>query len=159
LQSSPELVAVCLQGQARHESLVLFTQIVIMFRVLLLALAAVHAAAFMPVAPAAGVSTAAARSEQVVMAAKKKGVNPALFATGIAPKKAKAAADKNFRMGNAKAKTNRQDGSWIASKPWVASRKAEDASVKFGLSSKLGSKERPGGGAGIFFLGGGRSRK
>ena len=56
-----------------------------MMKVLLLCLAACYAAAFSPVAPARAAGVAS-RSDAVVMAAKKKGVNPALFATGIAPK-------------------------------------------------------------------------
>merc|ERR1719201_2280424 len=94
-----------------------------MMRIFLLVVAAACASAFAPVAPARAIDTAASRSD-VVMAAKKKGVNPALFATGIDAKKGPARgtgrkafkADASFRV---------QDGSWKGLKPWEAGRKAE----------------------------------
>ena len=46
-----------------------------------LALCVAAASAFSPVAPAYGLAAQPARSDVVVMAAKKKGVNPALFST------------------------------------------------------------------------------
>ena len=49
---------------------------------------------------------------------------------------------------------------WVAGKPWLEANKKANAKVSpwLGLSGRLGGKERPGGGAGIFFLGGSRSR-
>ena len=51
-------------------------------------------------------------------------------------------------------------GMWVAGKPWLENQKIQNAKVSpfLGLSGRLGSKERPGGGAGVFFLGGGRSK-
>merc|ERR1719331_3147861 len=131
---------------------------IIMLRVLLLCLALVHAAAFAPVAPARGSIVGAARSDAVVMGAKK-GVNPALFATGIkkTDDKTRGQGRKSFRNAAPKLKSGAWAGAITPAKPWVEAQKKANASVKFGLSAKLGSKERPGGGAGIFFLGGGRS--
>ena len=116
-----------------------------------------RAAAF---APAAGVAAAgaAARSDVVVMAAKKKGVNPALFATGIAKKEAvRGGGRKPLKAGTGQFRET--DGSWKGNKPWLAGKKAEAAKVKnTALSGALGSKEGRGGGMGILFLGGGRSK-
>ena len=49
-------------------------------------LVAHEVAAFAPVVPTRTAVTAAMRSDTVMLAAKKKGVNPALFATGIVKK-------------------------------------------------------------------------
>ena len=129
-----------------------------MMKILLLILALANAAAFAPAAPARAVG-AAARSDTVIMGAKKKGVNPALFATGIAPKKTvRSTGRKPLKAG---LDANRiQDGSWKGLKPWLEGQKAANAKVsKYqALAGSLGSKEGRGGGAGIFFLGGGRSR-
>merc|ERR1719331_1688798 len=132
---------------------------IIMLRVLLLCLALVHAAAFAPVAPARGSIVGAARSDAVVMGARKGKVNPALFATGINKKDdtKRGGGRKAFRNAEPKLKSGAWAGAITPAKPWVEAQKKANASVKFGLSAKLGSKERPGGGAGIFFLGGGRS--
>lgn len=93
------------------------------------------------------------------MAAKKKGVNPALFSTGIASKKvARGGGRKPLKAGTGENRI--QDGSWKGLKPWLEGQKAANAKVsKFqALSGSLGSKEGRGGGMGILFLGGGRSR-
>ena len=130
-----------------------------MMKVLLLCLAACYAAAFSPVAPARAAGVAS-RSDAVVMAAKKKGVNPALFATGIAPKTvARGKGRKSFKAGTGEIRD--QDGSWKGLKPWLEGQKREQQSVsKFqSLSGSLGSKQGRDSGAGFFFLGGGRSRK
>ena len=100
-----------------------------------------------------------------MMAAKKKGgANPALFATGIAQKGGpvrgggrkplKATTFKGVALGAAA-------GTYTLDKPWLRGQKAEQAKVsKFQqLAGSLGSKEGRGGGAGIFFLVGSRSRK
>ena len=124
-----------------------------------LALCVAAASAFSPVAPAYGLAAQPARSDVVVMAAKKKGVNPALFSTGIAPKAvARSTGRKAFKAGTGE--TRPQDGSWKGNKPWLAGQKAENAKVSpwQGLAGKLGSKQGRDSGAGIFFLGGGRSR-
>ena len=132
-----------------------------MMKLLLLALCAAYASAFSMVAPVRSVSVA--RSD-VVMAAKraptkKKGVNPALFATGIKTKSAKeqgrGLGRKSFKDTGPKLKAGAAAGMWIAGKPWLENEKMRNRKVsKFqGLAGKLGSKERPGGGAGIFFLG------
>merc|ERR1711908_258200 len=99
------------------------------------------------------------------MAAKKKGVNPALFATGIVKKDPSAArrgsGRKSFRDNSPKLKAGAAAGMWVAGKPWLENQKIRDKKVSpfLALSASLGGKERPGGGLGIFDLGGGRSGK
>ena len=125
-------------------------------KLLLLCLCAAYASAFSMVAPARALSPA--RSD-VVMAAKKKGVNPALFATGIKSKTSKelgrGLGRKTFRDEGPKLKAGAAAGMWVAGKPWLENEKIRNRQIsKFqGLAGKLGSKSRPGGGAGIFFLG------
>ena len=93
-----------------------------------LALCVAAASAFSPVAPAYGLAAQPARSDVVVMAAKKKGVNPALFSTGIAPKAvARSTGRKAFKAGTGDLRP--QDGSWKGNKPWLAGQKAENAKV------------------------------
>lgn len=128
-----------------------------MMKVLLLCLAAAYAAAFAPVAPTRACAAAAARSDAVVMAAKKKGgVNPALFATGIAKKEStRPKGRKPFKAGLNDYGSGAAAGMWMGNKPWLEGKAAEAKSVSpfLALSGALGSKERPKGGAGIFFLG------
>ena len=122
------------------------------------------ASAFSPVLqPRVGV---ASRSD-VVMAAKKKGkVNPALFATGIKAKEVPTRGKGRtgtFRDEGPKLKAGAAAGMWVAGKPWLENQKMwnrkSTGSKLQALSGSLGSKEGRGGGAGAFFLGGGRSRK
>merc|ERR1719326_1142898 len=131
-----------------------------MMKILMLVLALAYASAFAPVAPARAAGVAS-RSDSLVMAAKKKGVNPALFATGITKKApaTRGAGRKSFRDMSPKLNAGAAAGMWVAGKPWLEGQKAESQKVgKFrALSGSLGSKDRPGGGAGVFFLGGGRS--
>ena len=93
------------------------------------------------------------------MAAKKKGANPALFSSGIGKKETvRGGGRKPLKAGTGQYRET--DGSWKGNKPWLAGRKAEAQKVsKFqAVSGSLGSKEGRGGGMGILFLGGGRSR-
>merc|ERR1719379_2743183 len=140
-----------------------------MMKVLLLCLCACYAAAFTPVVTSRAASSVVARSSDAVMAAKKpttkkgKGVNPALFKTGIAPKvnKERGAGRKSFRNTAPSLKAGAAAGMWVAGKPWLEANKRAYAKVSpfQQLAASLGSKEGRGGGAGVFFLGGGRSRK
>ena len=129
-----------------------------MMKIIMLCLAFASAAAFAPVAPARAVAVQS-RADSVVMGAKKGRVNPALFKTGITAKTVtRGGPRKGFKDGVGAYRGN--DGSWKGLKPWVAGQKAENAKVsKYqSLAGSLGNKEGRGGGAGIFFLGGGRSR-
>merc|ERR1719230_2356017 len=115
--------------------------------VLLLAYVVAQAAAFAPVVPAA----------------KKKGVNPALFATGIVKKeKPRGLGRKPFRNEvPGQLKAGAAAGMITPPKPWLEASKKANAKVSpfLALSAALGGKTRPGGGAGIFDLSGGRTRK
>ncbi len=132
-----------------------------MFKFLLVSVMVGCASAFAPVGSADMSAVGAARSDAVMMAAKK-GVNPALFSTGIRPKEVagRGASRKSFRDNSPKLNAGAAAGMWVAGKPWLEANKKANAKVsKFqGLAGSLGSKEGRGGGAGIFFLGGGRSR-
>merc|ERR1711988_478533 len=82
---------------------------------------------------------AAARSD-VVMAAKKGGVNPALFSTGI---KAKAVARGGCRKAfKTDSRIRAQDGSWKGNQPWLAGQKAERQKISpfLQLSASLGPR-------------------
>ena len=98
------------------------------------------------------------------MAAKKKGkVNPALFATGIKPKEVASRGKGRtgtFRDEGPKLKAGAAAGMWVAGKPWLENQKMWNKKVSpwQELSAKTGVKSGRPGGAGAFFLGGGRSR-
>jgi len=132
-----------------------------MMKTLLLFVAVAYTAAFAPAAPAQAVARAAVRSDAAVMAAKKKkGVNPALFSTGIAPKKVvRGGGRKDLKAGTGNLRAN--DGSWKGLTPWRDGQKAANNKISGWqqISGMTGSKQGRDSGAGIFFLGGGRSRK
>ena len=125
-----------------------------MFRFLLLALVLAFASAFSPVAIRSPLAAAAvdARSAEssIVMAAKKKGVNPALFATGIKAK-AKTQGRKMSSFGG-RTQFEKQkfgkDGAYTLAKPWEQvpfffSARAPRPSILLPCSPALGARAGP----------------
>jgi len=91
------------------------------------------------------------------MAAKSK-ANPALFATGIAPKKDTSRGQGRKYLAEAKSK-QAKDGANIIGKPWLASQTKQLALGKrIGRSGLSGGKERPGAGKVTLDWRGGRSK-
>ena len=89
-------------------------------------------------------------------AAKKKGVNPALFSSGIKAKTTARGGGRKPLKGDGSGRRN--DGSTIFNKPWEASSKANIAKSRgLVLSARWGSKDRPG--APKNYLQGGRAKK
>lgn len=126
-----------------------------MLRVVLFACLALYAAAF--TAPVGSRAVVASRTSDATMAAaKKKGVNPALFSSGIKAKTTARGGGRKPLKGDGSGRRN--DGSTIFNKPWEASSKANIAKSRgLVLSARWGSKDRPG--APKNYLQGGRAKK